>query len=413
MLIGTLFSIILAVLLWFDPHTQGAVLGTGTRFMMVAVALFLLFLLPLGLMFAWHPLQKAEQNAAPRILEMYRRDRHVGLASGWIVVFALVTIVFSSDVIFPSLAQREWFFPAWVVLLGISIDVMINYMRRVLNYLNPFAIVRMFAEKAKACVRNDQEVELCGWIDALGEVAIKGIQKYSTSVCHEALTEEQGIMRLFLSASKSIAHVGQDEQLKASGISDKVSYTLFYLYQRLDIIFDKALKNHLEPTCSLIITLLGKIAIDAAKYDVSLASPALRFLGKFAKRAQEQGFEESTLTASCVFLEVANEMIQEIDLSYYEIKDPFLSIVNGMEVLSKEAFKRDKTLSILLLMQPFKDLRRLFENDKMKNHQDTPVILQNIDRVLGEYEALLIVMNTMPIIPKIEDDIEPAKPLTP
>jgi len=412
MLIGTLFSIILAVLLGVDPHIHGAILGAGTRFIMVAVALCLLLLLPLGMMFAWSPLQKTEQNTAPHVLEMYRRDRHVGLAIGWTVVFSLLTIVFASDVIFPSLSQREWFFPAWVVLLGISVDVIIHYFRRVLGYLNPFAIVRMFADKAKACVRNNQELELCGWIDALGEVAIKGVQKSSTAVCHEALVEEQGVMKLFLSASKSIAHAGQDEQLKAAGMSDKVSYTLFYLYQRLDIIFDKALKSHLEPTCSLMITLLGKIAIDAAKYDVSLASPALRFLGKFAKKAQAQGFEESALTASCVFLEVAKEMINEIDLSYYEIKDPFLSIVNGMEVLSKEAFKRDKTLNINLLMQPFKDLRALFDNDKMKNHQDTPVILQNIDRVLGEYEALLIVMNTMPTIPKIEDEIEPAKPQT-
>lgn len=412
MLIGTLFSIILAVLLEFDPHIHGIALGTGTRIIMVGVAFLLLVLLAIGLILAWSPLQKAEQNTAPHVLEMYRRDKHIGLPIGWIVVFSLVTMVFASDVIFPSLSQREWFFPTWIILFGISIDLIIYYIRRVLGYLNPFAIVRMFSDKAKTCVRNNQELELCGWIDALGEVAIKGIQKYSTSLCHEALSEEQEVMRLFLSASKSIAHAGQDEQLKASGISDKVSYTLFYLYQRLDIIFEKALKNHLEPTCSLMITLLGKIAIDAAKYDVSLASPALRFLGKFAKKAQAQGFEESALTASCVFLEVAKEMIGEIDLAYYEIKDPFLSIVNGMEVLSKEAFKRDKTMNIQLLMQPFKDLRALFDNDKMKNHQDTPIILQNIDRVLGEYEALLIVMNTMPAIPKIEDEIEPATPPT-
>lgn len=409
MLIGTLFSIILSVLLWFDPHIQGAPLGMGTRLIITAVGLSFLFLLLLGLMFAWLPLQKAEHQVAPRILEMFRRDKHVLLASGWIVVFSLVTFVFASDVIFPSLAQKEWFFPFWVVLLGISVDVIINYMRRVVNYLNPFAIIQMFADKAKACVRNDQEAELCGWIDALGEVAIKGMQKYSTSVCHEALTEEQEVIKIFLATSKGIAHVGQDEQLKAAGISDKVSYTLFYLYQRLDIIFDKALKNQLEPTCSFMITLLGKIAIEAAKYDVSLASPALRFLGKFAKRSQEQGFEESAMTSSCVFLGVAKEMISEIDLSYYEIKDPFLSIINGMEVLSKETFKRDKTMSIQLLMQPFKVLRALFENEKMKNHQDTPIILQNIDRVLSEYEALLVVMNTMPPLPKIEDDIAPAK----
>lgn len=409
MLVGTLFSIILAVLLWFDPHTHEMGIGMPTRAIMILSSLSFLLLLPIGLMFAWLPLQKAEQNSTPRILEMFRKDKHVLIASGWIVIFALSTFVLASDLIYPSISQKAWFYPVWIVLLGISFDVVANYMRRVLSYLNPFTVVKMFTEQAKLSIQNDRELDLCNWIDALAEVSIKGIQKHSTSVCHEALAEEGEIVKEFLSASKSIAHVNQDAQTKSVGIKDKVSYTLFYLYQRLDIIFDKSLKNQLEPTCSLLITLLGKIAVDAAKYDMSLASAPIRFIGKNAKRAQDQGFEETVITASCVFLEVAKEIIAEIDLTYYEIKDAFLSIINGMEVLSKEAFRRDKTMNIGLLIQPFKELRALFENEKVKNHQDTPIILQNIDRVLGEYEALLIVMNTMPTIPKIEDEVEPPR----
>ena len=60
-------------------------------------------------------------------------------------------------------------------------------------------------------------------------------------------------------------------------------------------------------------------------------------------------------------------------------------------------------------MQPFKDLRALFQSEKAKDHQDTPVILQNIDRVLGEFEALQMVMSTIPPIPNIsEEDIPPS-----
>jgi hypothetical protein len=405
MLIGTLFSVILAGLLWWDPHLYEAPLGTTTRFMMIASVFSFLFLLPLGLMFSWLPLQKGEQNSTPHILEMFHRDKHVLMASGWLVAFSLATFVFASDILYPSISQKPWFFPVWIILLGVSVDVLVNFVRRVFCYLNPFCVVKLFAKEARQCISNNKELDLCTWIDALAEVSIKGLQKQSTAVCHEALAEQQNLIRLFLSASKSIAHPEQDAQTKILGIQDKVSYTLFYVYQRLDIIFEKALKNHLEPTCSQIITLLGKIAIDAAKYDMSLASAPLRFIGKFAKRAQDQGFEETVMTASCVFSEVAKTIVTEIDLTYYEIKDAFLSIINGMEVLSKDAFKRDKTTNISLLMQPFKELRVLFDSEKMKNHQDTPVIVQNIDRVLGEYEALLIVMHTIPPIPKIEDTI--------
>lgn len=405
-MIGTLFSIILAGLLWYDPHSHEASLGTFTRIMMVTTAISFLLLLPVGYMFAWSPLQKAEQNSTPRILEMFHKDSHVHLASAWITVFSLATLVLASDLLFPSLSHKSWFFPAWLVLLGLSIDAITLFVKRIFSYVNPFSVVKIFTQQAKTSIQNDRELDLCDSIDALSEVAIKGIQQHSSSICHEALSQEQVIIKQFLQASKSIAHTTQDAQMKTLGVKDKVSYTLFYLYQRLDIVFEKALKNQLEPTCSLIATIFGKISVDAAKYDVSLVSAPLRFLGKCAKRAQDHGFEETALTSSCIFLEVAKEIISEIDLTYYEIKDVFLSIINGLEVLSKDAFKKDKTMSIALLMQPFKELRSLFDNEKMKNHQDTPVILQNIDRVLGEYEALLIVMNTMPVI-KVEDTIEP------
>lgn len=409
-MIGTLFSLVLAGLLWMDPHTHDSSLGMATRIIMLAAALIFPLILPLSTMFAWLPLQKAEQDSTPRVLELFHKDKYVHFANGWLIVFSLATFVLASDVIYPSLSQKPWFFPVWIVLLGVSIDLITTSLKRVWSYINPFSVVKMFTKQAKLDIANDHELDLCDSIDALAEVAIKGIDKHSTSICHVALNEEQQIVRQFLEASKSIAHPSKDADTRAMGITDKVSYILFYLYQRLDIVFNKALKNHLEPTCSLIIKLFGKLAIDAAKYDVSLASAPLNYIGKCGKRAQDHGFDESVLTASCVLLEVAREMITEIDLSYYEIKDAFLSIINGMEVLSNEAFKRDKTTNINLLMQPFKDLRAMFENEKMKNHQDTPIIVQNIDRVLGEYEALLVVMNTLPTIPSMGDDIAPAAP---
>jgi hypothetical protein len=47
-------------------------------------------------------------------------------------------------------------------------------------------------------------------------------------------------------------------------------------------------------------------------------------------------------------------------------------------------------------VQPFKELEELFQSDKMRAHADAPVILQNIKRVLGEFEALQAVMSAMP-----------------
>lgn len=409
-MIGTIISLLIAIFIWFDPYSSVITISVaGIETYMIAVAVIFLFIVPVGIMLALWPLQKAEQNSTPHILEMFPKDRHIALTSAYLVAFSLVTFL-----IVPFFKVQEinkiWLPVLWVILLGIAIDAARYFSRRIMSYLNPFAVVGMFGNNAKKSIRDNREIDLCHWIDGLSEIAIKGIQRQSTSVSHEALAEEQNIARIFFEASKIISSPEQDAQTKALGITDKVSYVMFYLYQRFDVVFDKALKNKLEMTCSHIITLLGKISIDAGKYDISMASAPLRFIGKFARKSQDEGFEETAMTASCVLFEVAKALLTEIDITYYEIVDPFLSIVNGMEQLAEGAFQRNKNINLGLLIQPFKDLRALFEEGKAKEHQDTPVIVQNIDRVIGEFEALQMVMTTIPKIPEVAtDDISPSQ----
>lgn len=405
-MIGTLFSLLLAALYIFQAGSLEEGTSPLVKGIMVAAALPFLLLVPFSIIASWIPLQKGEQNATPRLLEMFRLDGKLRWEAGWLTLFALASLAAAIGLFQPGAGLSTWFLPVWIVAFGITVDVAWSFVHRIMNYFNPFTVVKMFTERAKKSIMSDRELDLCDWIDALSEVTIKAVDRHSSSVAGLALDELNKVAGQFLDASKSIAHTDRDKQMEMAGITDKVSYTMHFLYERIDIIFYKALKNRLEPTCSKIVTLLGKIAVAAAKYDVSLASEPLRFLGKCAKRAQDAGFEETALTASCVLLEVAKTIVREVDVTYYEIKDTFLSIINSLEVLSKEDFKKDKTISILLLMQPFKELRELFQSEKIKNHQDTPVIMQNINRVLGEYDALMVVMNTIPEIPKIQDELE-------
>lgn len=400
---GTLISIAIAIFLSFFPLSdETSVLYIPGLMLILSSVILILFVT--ALMLSWQPLQKAELNSTPRIMEMFRKDWQVRLSGVWMIFFILATFTLIMNLLYAHQFSVTLSLMVWIIMLGISLDVSWHFIKRVFGYLNPFTVVNMFTQQAKTCIKGGRELDLCHWIDALSEIANKAAQRHNTSVCNLALAEEQEISRLFLDASKSIAHRDQDPQTKAMGIQDKVTYTMMYLYQRLDMVFEKALHNRLETTCSHIVTVFGKMAVNAAKYDVSLASAPLRFIGKCGKRAQEQGLEETALTASCTLFEVGKAILTEIDISYYEIKDAFLSIINGMEVLSKGAFQLDKTMNLLLLIQPFKDLKALFETGKAKEHQDTPIILSNIDRVIGEFEALQLVMATLPPIPIVKDE---------
>jgi len=401
-MLGTLLALVIALFLQIHPIPQQIDLSALAAIMLL-ISIPFLIIFPLGLMWTWLPMQKAEQNATPRILEMFRLDNHIRMTGGVIVAFPLITLAMVGGLLYIYPLERNLILGLWILLLGITIDSLRHYAKRVMRYLNPFSVVTLFTEYAKATIRNNQESDLCHWVDALTEVGIKGIQRHSSAICNLIIDELQEISQLFLEASKSIAHPNKDAQSEALGISDKVGFMMFFIYQRLDMIFQKALNNRMETTCNHLIAVLGKIAVSAAKYDVSLASVPLRFLGKCASHAQNEGLEETPITASCTLLEVAKIILTDIDIRYYEIKDAFLSIINGMDILAKGTFKRNKETNIVLLMQPFKDLKKLFEQPNTKDHQDTPIILQSINRVLGEFEALLLVMNTMPKIPDIEE----------
>jgi hypothetical protein len=404
-MLGTLLSIAIAFFLIVNPAAQQIRLNFNViSIVMSIIASLYLFVFPLGLALAWSPLQKAEQNLTPRVLEMFRKDSHVRFVGLWLILFPLITYLMTLDLIYMNIISKMLLFAVWIVMLGVAIDLTVYLTRRILNYLNPFGVVKMFTKQAKESVQNEREADLCQWIDALSEISIKAIHRNSTSLSNESLDEIQSIASLFLESSKSISHHKEDAQSKALGIVDKVSYTMFYLYQRLEVIFDKALKAGLEPVCNHVVTILGKITIAAAKYDVSITSTPLNVLGKIAKRAQEEKLHETVLTASCTFLEVSKVIINDVDVKYYEIKDPFLSIINSLEFLAKDTFRQDKTTNIQLLEQPFKDLKELFHNEKVASHQDMPVLLQNIDRVIGEFDALDIILHTIPPIPEIPED---------
>ena len=115
--LGRFFSIILAVFLWFNTHTQAINPEIFPRGSMIAISMGLLVLFLLGHMFSWLPMQKAEQHSAPRILEMFHKDKRVIGISWWLIFFALATFVFANDLT-PVIFHHPLFFPVWIIMLG-------------------------------------------------------------------------------------------------------------------------------------------------------------------------------------------------------------------------------------------------------------------------------------------------------
>lgn len=353
-------------------------------------------------------LHHAEEFASPRLLEYYAKDRHL-LVAGFLLSALLLTatLIGFAFAIF-ELKHILQILAIWLLLFGISLDLVHFIYKRNLKYLNPFAAVKICSDAGIKSIQNEKELDLCGSIDTLTETAIKGIENSSPSIAMVALEKLELLTRHFLEASKSISHHLQDSQSKAMGIGDKVSFTLFYLFQRLVMINEKALRPHFEPVCTSVVTNLGKIALHATKFDISLTGYPIFFMGKCARRAQSFHIADTVGKATIALTEVAKRIPEEVDVRYLELKDPYDTIILQLHEISKEIFRQDKSTDIAFLVLPFKDLQALFSSGKLAEHQDTPAILERINQVLAEFDALQVVMNTLPPIPKGEEFEKPS-----
>lgn len=402
---GTIIGIIIAFLLTFHvpPETFPSIHSAAPLFISTG-CLFLLISVLMNI-YIFFPLQSAESMLTPRVIELFRRDIQIIAITGGLLFFSLISFIYALDLPLFHGINPQLLYGVWIVLLGLSFDLFFLYFRRILGYFNPYKVVRQFTQEAQKSTLAEKDEELCQWVDALTEVATKTINRSASALCQEAIGEMQIIVQHYMDTVKTIGHTtttkdepNQNNEIALGRDADQVSYILFYVLQRLEFINQEALTKHLEPICSSIITTLSKIAVYAAKFDLSLVSYPVHFMGRAALKAEENDLTEIPVKTILALLEVSKTILREVDFTYLDLKDPFLSIVSNLEDVTKAMFKKDKEMNIKILVQPFIDLKELFKEEKVAAHQDTPVILNNINRVLGEYEALDTIMKTMPPI---------------
>lgn len=400
-MIGTIFSILLAAVLFFY---RGSLEGLHEWEWLPLIFILISFLLLLGqtsvMIFAWIPLQKAEVKLTSHIVETFSKDQNLRLTNLGLLLFVFISFFLAIDFMFLRLIPPSLVLIIWIILLGIAIDLKIHAIHRVLKYLNPFEVVEIFTQNALASIRNSDDVALCSWIDSLAETAIKAIDRKSTSLTIHAMNKLGDVIKNYLETEKSLAH-SEAIEAKQFGISDPVSFVLFFIFQRLELINHRAIHERLEPICSDLMALLGKIAIYATQFDVTLAGFPIHYMGKFAKEAQENKLQEVAERATLTLVEVGKAILQEKNLEYLEIKDPFLSIINHMDEIAKDIFRRNKETNIKILVQPFRDLKILFSAENVATHRDTPDIVKSIDRVIEEFTTLEAIMMAMPPVSQI------------
>ncbi len=395
-MIGTLVSVVVAIFMLLQnieipPEANLTAYAAGVL-IMGAIGGALIALLYMNI---WGALQRAELKVTPRVTELFHSDKLLMYGRIWGVLFPLFSFFIATDLALWGTFSKTILLAVMVVLIGITMDMIYLSIKRMGDYLSPTVALSYFNSAARHCVQDERYGDFCAWIDATSEVGVRAVQGIRLSLCMQVLDDLHEMIRHFLQASKSISHRVPSLPEGNKGGMDTVSYILLFAFQRFELINVKAAEAKLEPICSHIVNVLGKIALDAAQYDITLAQYPLLYLGKCTRVACDLGITEVASKAACSLIELAKAVAAKIDLTYLEIAPFYISITALMDEDTKILFREDKTQNFKVLLQPFYDLRALFETEKLASHQDTPAIKSAIEGVLTQFEAVEGVMASM------------------
>lgn len=361
------------------------------------------------------PLEQLEQKLIPNLTDIVRRDNPLRFGRVYLFLFILITylcVAFVSRI--EDVRYQDWFFLAWLVFFGIALDVLSDSWKRQLNLLSPSFLISRISDQAEKAIQNDNRNELLNNLDSLTEIGVHSVEKSKLALSTQTLQTLPPLLKTYFDSAKSIGHIARDIGQQNNQGEDASSFIVFYLLQRLELINDKALRDRQETVCRQMIMSLGKMIVHCARFDLSMVNFPTHFLTKFGLKAQQHYFEEVSVLTTSTLLEIAKTILTEIDITYAELQEPFKAIINGLAALARESFKKHKNMSIKVLMQPLIDLKAMFQTEKIIQHRDTPVIVQQIDNVLDEFSVLEQVMQSIPTIPGMEfPETEPPLPTTP
>ncbi len=253
---------------------------------------------------------------------------------------------------------------------------------------NPFHLLLGYEEKAGNAVAELDAAEVCTWIDGVHEIAYKSLENNSTPLTNAALNSELQIGRVFLSEAHTM-----DLQ--------KIGYVMFFLFERLESLFNRALERKLELICSQINTTYGKVALHALTTHPSFAGYSVTFAGKLAVKAVKDGLRDVGIKTGLMLIELSKSITNEISLDEYDLREPLLGVVKNLEEISKEIYRQEKSIPLEIIREPLLQLKTVLVASKSSEHPTVVLVIADTDRVLAEFQALEVILNTIPPIPEL------------
>jgi hypothetical protein len=317
---------------------------------------------------------RLQKTTSSKIMDFLRQNRLKSLLE--------VLTVFAALACFLGEYVSEWISDAAIIVGILSLW---GLARICWMESNPYHLLKGYQDKAFDAVSQTNEPAICDWIEAIQEVALKALHKSETPLVSAALDSQLQIGKNFLSAPNTLD-------------LSKIGYVMFFLYERLKVLFEKGLSEKQEPVCMQIITTYGKLALHSMGTHPHFAGYALTFIGDLAEKGVKLGMREIGVKTGLMLIELTKSVANDISLDEYDLREPLLGIVKNLEEISSELYRQDKTMPIDVIKEPFLQLKTVLVSSKSSDHPTIVMVICDIDRVLAQFQELELILKTIPSI---------------
>ncbi len=387
-MLATLIALTLSLLFYFWPvaisqDTVAIVLAcTGGAFLLMFTFLVALLL---------GPLQRATSEISPRVGQLLQKNRRLWWMLVWMAILPLASLAAALFVQTEPL-WGQLLLGVWVFFTGVSIDFVRAFFRQVLVYFSPMEFVDLMVERAKQAVWSGDDKAFAQWVDALGEMALRAVDRRSPSFatyCLEGIS--LGVQRFFEVHRRALQAAAPDAE-----IHQRSNYVLYYSIERFGMVFDLSLRTRLDTVCNYVEHSLGKIALMAAQGDAPKALPLVRFIGAFAQQALQQNVPDVVVKANLLLVELSKTILREVDMSKFNVAEALVPVVGQLEEIAKASFKKDKESDLKVLTHSLRELKQVLNADPLAGRNDVAVVISAIDSVLGDFQNLELILHTIP-----------------
>jgi hypothetical protein len=390
---GLIISIVVTVLYAYNFWAIELPLELYEKITLATVGLLFLTIGVLSTAFLWRPIVDTEMKRIPKTEQLFFQDKVMVALLASLFAFALFSCSFL--VVLYAYPIQKLLFMFWMLAAGISFDCMLATIRRMQLYAQPFFIIPKLSSESVKAVRKGHDKIGVEWFDALIEALDRAVKNKSTHHAHFILEEIENAFEKYVQAEAS--YMSLLPEIQGPTLLDKVNYLTLRVCKRLEAIGEHAFQEQVETIVEDLVTSLGKLSLFLARVHPTLSHIPLFSIDCCAQHALQFGSEDVVIRSSATISELCKNFIllsKEKNTSYKQLI--FTSLLH-LEEIAKAFFQKNKEMSPALLMQPFAEVGIILADKTLAEVVDREEILQELKRILTEFNALDLVLTKLPV----------------